>query len=84
MALRFGVDVSTAETDYGTVLLDERNGTYWELNPTGTVVIKTLLAGGDEAAAVEALLGEFDIDRAQAAQDVEALVRELRTTGLAA
>jgi hypothetical protein len=84
MALRFGVDVSTAETDYGTVLLDERSGTYWELNPTGTVVIKTLLAGGDEAAAVEALLGEFEIDRAQAAQDVEALVRELRTTGLAA
>jgi hypothetical protein len=84
MALRFGADVSTAETDYGTVLLDERSGTYWELNPTGTVVIKTLLAGGDEVAAVEALLGEFDIDRAQAAQDVEALVRDLRTTGLAA
>ncbi|MEU0083138.1 lasso peptide biosynthesis PqqD family chaperone [Streptomyces sp. NPDC006274] len=84
MALRFGADVSTAETDYGTVLLDERSGTYWELNPTGTVVIKALLAGGDEAAAVEALLGEFDIDRAQAAQDVDALVRDLRTTGLAA
>ncbi|ALC19474.1 lasso peptide biosynthesis PqqD family chaperone [Streptomyces pristinaespiralis] len=84
MALRFGTDVSTAETDYGTVLLDERSGTYWELNPTGTVVIKTLLEGGDEAAAVAALLDEFDIDREQAAQDVATLVSDLRASGLAA
>ncbi|MFF3286402.1 lasso peptide biosynthesis PqqD family chaperone [Streptomyces sp. NPDC003023] len=84
MALRFGADVSTAETDYGTVLLDERSGTYWELNPSGTVVIKTLLNGGDEAAAIDALVGEFDIDRDQAANDVAALVQDLRTTGLAA
>ncbi|MFF8841376.1 lasso peptide biosynthesis PqqD family chaperone [Streptomyces sp. NPDC015127] len=84
MALRFGTDVSTAETDYGTVLLDERSGMYWELNPTGTVVIKTLLEGGDEAAAVAALVDEFDIDQEQAAQDVATLVRDLRATGLAA
>ncbi|MFK4599539.1 lasso peptide biosynthesis PqqD family chaperone [Streptomyces pristinaespiralis] len=84
MALRFGTDVSTAETDYGTVLLDERSGTYWELNPTGTVVIKTLLEGGDEAAAVAALLDEFDIDREQAAQDVATLVSDLRASGLVA
>ncbi|MFF8610540.1 lasso peptide biosynthesis PqqD family chaperone [Streptomyces sp. NPDC015346] len=83
MALRFGSDVSTAETDYGTVLLDQRSGDYWELNPTGTLVVKTLLGGGDEAAAVDALVAEFDIDRAQAEQDVTALVRELRTSGLA-
>ncbi|MFF7409040.1 lasso peptide biosynthesis PqqD family chaperone [Streptomyces lydicus] len=84
MALRFGVDVSTAETDYGTVLLDERSGDYWELNPTGTLVIKTLLDGGDEGDAVDALVARFDIDRAQAAQDVAALVQELRASGLAA
>lgn len=84
MALRFGTDVSTAETDYGTVLLDERSGTYWELNPTGTVVIKTLLEGGDEAAAVAALVDEFDIGQEQAAQDVATLVKDLRATGLAA
>ncbi|MEV2253902.1 lasso peptide biosynthesis PqqD family chaperone [Streptomyces sp. NPDC050147] len=83
MALRFGPDVSTAETDYGTVLLDQRSGDYWELNPTGTLVVKTLLDGGEEAAAVEALVTEFDIDRARAEQDVMALVRELRESGLA-
>jgi hypothetical protein len=83
MALRFAADVSTAETDYGTVLLDQRSGHYWELNPTGTLVVKTLLEGGEEADAVDALVTEFDINRRQAAQDVATLVQELRVSGLA-
>ncbi len=83
MPLRFGADVSTADTDYGTVLLDERNGQYWELNPTGTLVVHTLMAGGDEAAAADALVAEFDIDRSRAEQDIAALVTELRASGLA-
>ncbi|MFV0133874.1 lasso peptide biosynthesis PqqD family chaperone [Streptomyces sp. HMX87] len=84
MALRFSPDVSTAQTDYGTVLLDQRSGSYWELNPTGTLVVQTLLKGGDEAEAVDALVTEFDTDRARAEQDVTALVQELRKAGLAA
>ncbi|MBT2443913.1 lasso peptide biosynthesis PqqD family chaperone [Streptomyces sp. ISL-36] len=83
MALRFGANVSTADTDYGTVLLDERAGEYWELNPSGSLVVKTLMAGGDEADAVAALADEFEIDLAQASRDVEALVQQLRTSGLA-
>ncbi|MBN0047622.1 lasso peptide biosynthesis PqqD family chaperone [Streptomyces actuosus] len=83
MPLGFGDNISTAETDYGTVLLDERAGTYWELNPTATVVVRTLLAGGEESDAAAALVREFDIDQAQALQDVETLVRELRSSGLA-
>ncbi|WP_328979582.1 lasso peptide biosynthesis PqqD family chaperone [Streptomyces canus] len=83
MPLRFGDDVSTAETDYGTVLLDERAGAYWELNPTATLVVRTLLDGGEEPDAAAALVREFDIDQAQAMQDVETLVRELRNSGLA-
>ncbi|AZM51463.1 lasso peptide biosynthesis PqqD family chaperone [Streptomyces sp. WAC 01529] len=82
MALQFGPDVSTTETDYGTVLLDQRSGNYWELNPTGSLVVKTLLDGGEEAAAIDALICEFDIDRARAQQDVTTLVRELRDAGL--
>ncbi|MGP9022946.1 lasso peptide biosynthesis PqqD family chaperone [Streptomyces sp. BR1] len=84
MALRFGPDVSTAHTDYGTVLLDERSGQYWELNPTATLIIETLLAGKDEAAATDALVVEFDIDRERAQRDVSELVAELRASGLAA
>ncbi|MFE1886346.1 lasso peptide biosynthesis PqqD family chaperone [Streptomyces diastatochromogenes] len=83
MPLRFGDHVSTAETDYGTVLLDEQDGAYWELNPTATVVVRTLLDGGEEADAAAALVQEFDIDQTQALQDVETLVRELRDSGLA-
>ncbi|GAA3777622.1 hypothetical protein GCM10022403_010510 [Streptomyces coacervatus] len=83
MPLRFGDNVSTAETDYGTVLLDERAGAYWELNPTATLVVRTLLAGAEEADAAAALAQEFDIDQAQALQDVETLVRQLRSSGLA-
>ncbi|GAA4052195.1 lasso peptide biosynthesis PqqD family chaperone [Streptomyces shaanxiensis] len=83
MPLRFGDNVSTAETDYGTVLLDERAGEYWELNPTATLVVRTLLAGGEESEAAAALVREFDIDRAQALQDVETLVGQLRSSGLA-
>ena len=82
MPLRFGDNVSTAETDYGTVLLDERAGSYWELNPTATLVVRTLLDGGEEAEAAAALVREFDIDQARALQDVESLVRELRSSGL--
>ncbi|MGW6024250.1 lasso peptide biosynthesis PqqD family chaperone [Streptomyces sp. NPDC055099] len=83
MALRFGANVSAADTDYGTVLLDERAGEYWELNPTATLVVKTLMAGGDEADAVAAVVGEFDIDVVRAREDVDTLVQELRTSGLA-
>ncbi|MFF4486285.1 lasso peptide biosynthesis PqqD family chaperone [Streptomyces sp. NPDC001544] len=83
MPLRFGDNVSTAETDYGTVLLDERAGFYWELNPTATLVVRTLLDGGEAADAAAALVREFDIDQAQALRDVETLVRELRDSGLA-
>ncbi|MGW7259127.1 lasso peptide biosynthesis PqqD family chaperone [Streptomyces sp. NPDC054834] len=83
MPLRFGDNVSTAETDYGTVLLDERAGAYWELNPTATLVVRTLLDGGEEADAAAALVREFDIDQAQAVRDVGTLVRELRSSGLA-
>ncbi|WP_431999757.1 lasso peptide biosynthesis PqqD family chaperone [Streptomyces sioyaensis] len=84
MALRFGDKVSTAATDYGTVLLDERSGQYWELNPTASLIVTTLLAGGDETAAVDALLAEFGIEPARAEQDVATLVEELRASGLAA
>ncbi|MFF8290071.1 lasso peptide biosynthesis PqqD family chaperone [Streptomyces sp. NPDC016309] len=84
MALRFGADVSTTETGYGTVLLDQRSGHYWELNPTGTLIVRVLMDGGDEAAAAAALAEAYDIDPAGAREDVAALVAELRASGLVA
>ncbi|MEV6959907.1 lasso peptide biosynthesis PqqD family chaperone [Streptomyces sp. NPDC051207] len=82
MTLRFDTDVSTAETQYGTVLLHQRTGEYWELNPTGALVVRTLMDDGDETAAVAALVAQFDIARDRAEQDVRTLVRDLKDAGL--
>ncbi|MEV7687202.1 lasso peptide biosynthesis PqqD family chaperone [Streptomyces bungoensis] len=83
MALRFGADVCTAKTDYGTVLLDQRSGEYWELNPTATLAVDTLMAGGDEETAAAAITERFDVDADRARADVRALVEQLRAGGLA-
>lgn len=84
MALKLGKNICTAETEYGTVLLDQRSGHYWELNPTGTLVVRTLLEGGTEADAVDAIVAEFAVERTQAAKDVTALLDLLRASGLTA
>jgi hypothetical protein len=84
MPLRFGTDVCTATTDYGTILLDQRTGQYWELNPTATLIVSTLMAGGDADDATNALVSEFDVSSEQAREDVTALIGELRAGGLAA
>jgi hypothetical protein len=82
MGLTFHAEVSTAETDYGMVLLDERDGRYWQLNPTGALVVRLLRDGATPAAAAHALAEEFRADRAQAEHDVHALLDGLRVAGL--
>ncbi|GAA4887809.1 lasso peptide biosynthesis PqqD family chaperone [Saccharopolyspora cebuensis] len=70
------------ETDYGIVLLDVVRGTYWDLNPSGALILRTLLDGGAEPVAARALAGEYEVDLDTAAADVTALVAELRATGI--
>lgn len=41
--LRKGIAVTT--TEYGGVLLDEKDGSYWQLNDTSIIVVETLAAG---------------------------------------
>lgn len=79
-ALRTGV--STAETDHGVALLDERDGEYFTLNPTGALVLRTLLDGGSQGDAVTRLTTEYDVDADTAAQDVTQLVGALESAGL--
>ena len=80
MTLRRGV--STADTDYGTTLLDEDSGEYFTLNPSGALVLRTLLGGGSAADAARALASEYDVDAPRADQDVADLLAELRSSGL--
>jgi len=82
MTLRRGV--SATETDYGTTLLDEDSGEYFTLNPSGSVVLRTLLAGGTAAEASHALATEYEVATDIADRDVADLLAELRSAGLVA
>jgi len=73
--LRQGVALTS--TEYGAVLLDERSGTYWQLNECGAVVVTALAEGRGQETAVERLLEEFDVERAEAEADVAELTRRL-------
>ncbi len=80
MKLRPGVFL--AEVEYGTALLDEERGEYWNLNPTGALILETLLAGGTVDEAARALVDEYAVDLGSAARDVEELLDELCSAGL--
>jgi Coenzyme PQQ synthesis protein D (PqqD) len=82
MTLKLRKGVSTAETDYGTTLLDEDSGQYWNLNPTGVLVLRTLLEGGTPAQAVQELTAQYAVDAETASRDVEDLIGGLHSAGL--
>jgi hypothetical protein len=69
MTLKLRDGVSTADTDYGLVLLDEDSGEYWNLNPTA-------------ALALQELTEQYAVDADTASQDIEDLVGELHSAGL--
>lgn len=70
-------DISTAETDYGVVLLDQKSGAYWNLNPTGALVLRTVLGGGGLDGAVAALVREYQVEKEIAVEDVREVVGSL-------
>jgi hypothetical protein len=82
MTLKLRDGVSTANTDYGVMLLDEDSGQYWNLNPTAAVVLRTLLDGGSPQQAVQELTSQYSVDAGTASQDVQDLVAELHSAGL--
>ena len=82
MTLKLRNGVSAADTDYGIMLLDESSGQYWNLNPTGALVLRTLLDGGTPGQAVQAVTEQYEVDPDTASQDVQDLVGELRMAGL--
>jgi hypothetical protein len=82
MALILRPGVSTTDTDYGTALLDENSGEYFTLNPSGTLVLTTLLEGGTPEDAAGALIAEYAVDAETASRDVADLLDGLRSTRL--
>ncbi|AHH96973.1 PqqD family peptide modification chaperone [Kutzneria albida] len=64
-----------------TVLLDQRVGGYWRMNPCGGLVLRALLAAG-RWAAVAVLVDLYEISAQEAAADVDDFVRRLREADL--
>lgn len=82
MTLNLRDGVSAADTDYGMALLDEDNGRYWNLNPTASLALRTLLDGGTTVQAVQELTQQYAVDADTASQDIEDLLGELHSAGL--
>ncbi|GAB2882238.1 lasso peptide biosynthesis PqqD family chaperone [Streptomyces mayteni] len=79
MTFALAPGVSVADTENGTVLLDERNGRYWMLNRTGAVVLRCLLDGESPEEAARTLLRRFPDTPQQATDHVDGLLEALRT-----
>lgn len=82
MILSLSRDVIVTETEIGMVLLDERAGRYWQLNPTGADALRLLLAGKSTEDAAVALSRPPASTSEQVAADVTALVGALSKAGL--
>ena len=82
MSLRLCADVSELETDEGMVLLDERAGRYWQLNRTGTFIVRTLLEGSTPQEIAKTLAQRHGVSVEQVTTDVAVLVERLQTAGL--
>lgn len=77
MPLALHVDVSLAETENGIVLLHERLGRYWQLNQTGSTILRRLLDGYTPARVARNLARDYLIPETRAAADVDALLDAL-------
>ncbi|MFI6520358.1 lasso peptide biosynthesis PqqD family chaperone [Spirillospora sp. NPDC050679] len=80
--MKLSPGVSAADTDGGMVLLDERTGRYWTLNPTGRIVIRALLDGGTAADAAAELARRFPAAADRTARDVDGVLEALRQAEL--
>lgn len=82
MTLRLRTRVSTADTDHGSALLDLDSGEYFNLNPTGALVLRRLLDGDSPEQAARRLAEEYAVAEEEARKDVADLIAELEAAGL--
>ncbi|MEU5052607.1 lasso peptide biosynthesis PqqD family chaperone [Streptomyces sp. NPDC021096] len=82
MTLRLHPDVASTDTDDGMVLLHQRTGRYWQLNPTGSHVLRSLLEGLSTDQIATALADRHRIDPQLARRDVLRVVEQLGSARL--
>lgn len=70
------------DLDGEAVILDLVRSTYLSVNPSGTVMIKSLAAGADRQDLVAVLVHEYGLSEAEASQDVNAFLASLEERNL--
>jgi hypothetical protein len=75
-------EVTVAESENGLVLLDQRNGRYWQLNATGAAVLRLLLDGYSPTAAAARVGRDYPEASERVRDDVLNLLDALREAGL--
>jgi len=75
--LKFPETVMQSTVDDEMVLMDTKNGEYFGLNKTGTVLLETLLETQRAASAIAKAVELFDAPEEVIAGDLEKLVEDL-------
>ena len=84
MTLRPRTQVSMTRAEDGMVVLDERTGRYWQLNPTAAYVLERLTAGDTADQIAERIAASAGVDVADVRSDVDVFVGHLRSADLIA
>ncbi|MFE3866349.1 lasso peptide biosynthesis PqqD family chaperone [Streptomyces goshikiensis] len=66
------------------VLLDERDGRYWQLNRCGTLILKLLLDGRTLHDVIPSIVAEYHISHSRAEDDASSFVQHLQGAGIVA
>ena len=75
-------DLSWRRVDDEVVVLDLRSSRYFSLNGSGALLWEALVDGADEEALAAALVAQFGIDPARAAQDTGAFLDDCVERGI--
>jgi len=82
MKLSLARDVTLTVIDSGAVVLDGRRGRYWQLNESGSSILRRLLDGEDPTTAAAGLAAAAPVSDVQARQDVLNLIDALSASKL--
>lgn len=75
--------LSWVDTGVDIVIIDARNSRVLSLSEVGTALFRHIQKNGTHfESLVQHVLGEFEVDRAAAEQDVHTFLHELQTLGL--
>jgi hypothetical protein len=81
--LAISASVACAELGDELVLLDTEGGVYFGLDAVGAAIWRLVAAGSDEAAILDQLLAEYDVEPERLAADVSAFLDLVEARGLA-